>query len=486
LEREYSEVLLKTGEFYRKNRIYCFREATEDEKPVEIAIGEKLFTPPNPVQKQILEAWDNPKYKVFTATGANRIGKTTIECIIGESVLYGEWPWSGKKIPFSHRKARKVRWVGQAWESHIKAVIIPALRTWWPNSRPVETKKNNQGIEYLWKDLFTGSVIEIMSNAQDSDMFEGWEGDLVIYDEPPKRDIRVACARGLIDRNGRELFGATLLKEAWIHREIIKARLENGQPDDSVFNVYGQIYDNVGYGLTMEGVNQFSKSLKPEEKEARLYGKPSYMSSLVFPKFNRELHIKKPFKIPLDWIVDLSIDFHPSKPWAVVFLATAKNNFKYVCKEFEIRGNPKFVGEEIIRYVKEGNLRVGKATIDPLSKGDKNAHEDAQTVFDILSQTLGSVNIMLDVASKDKDNGISLVNNLLWTENEMPGIFFFEDCIKTIQQVEDLMYDPESLKPTALKIEDDFTECLYRLALLNTQWFNEVNFNISEQRSMML
>jgi hypothetical protein len=93
---------------------------------------------------------------------------------------------------------------------------------------------------------------------------------------------------------------------------------------------------------------------------------------------------------------------------------------------------------------------------------------------------------MLDVASKDKDNGISLVNNLLWTENEMPGIYFFEDCVKTIQQVEDLMYDPESLKPTALKIEDDFTECLYRLALLNTQWFSEVNFSVSEQRSMML
>jgi hypothetical protein len=442
--------------------------------------------PPNPVQTKLLNAWGESGYKVFTFTGGNRLGKSTIECVVGLSVLFGFHPWNDKKIVFSHKRPRKVRWVGQAWESHIKAVLMPALRFWWPQCRPLETKKNNQGVESTWKDLTTGSQLEIMSNSQESEMFEGWEGDLVLYDEPPRRDVRVACARGLIDRNGRELFGATLLKEAWIHREIIKARLENGQVDDSVFNVYGQIYDNVGFGLTQEGVEQFAKSLKPEEKEARLYGKPSYMSSLVFPRFSRELHVKKEFKIPLDWIVDASIDFHPSKPWAVVFLATARNNFKYVCKEMEIRGNPKFVGEEIIRYVKEGNLRVGKVTIDPLSRGDKNAHEDAQTVYDILSQTLGAYNISLDVASKDKDNGIALVNNLLWTENEMPGLFFFETCPKTIQQTEDLMYNPESLKMVAMKVEDDFTECLYRCTLLNTQWFDVVKFNVSEQRNMIL
>jgi len=35
------------------------------------------------------------------------------------------------------------------------------------------------------------------------------------------------------------------------------------------------------------------------------------------------------------------------------------------------------------------------------------------------------------------------------------------------------MYDPESLKPTALKVDDDYTECLYRLALMDTQWYQD-------------
>jgi len=74
----------------------------------------------------------------------------------------------------------------------------------------------------------------------------------------------------------------------------------------------------------------------------------------------------------------------------------------------------------------------------------------------------------------------------LWTENRMPGLFFFDTCPMTIKQVEDLMYDPESLKPTALKVDDDFTECLYRLALLDTEWWNEKQIDMRSQKDMLL
>jgi len=482
-ERHVAEKALAYAEFLRNNRLYAFREATKDEKMAEAAAGEKLFMPPNPKQAELLRGWLLPEKKVFTFTGGNRLGKTTIGTVIGVSTVFGRWLWDDRKIDFVHCHPRRVRYIGQGWESHIKAVVVPALKFWWPKNRPLETRKNNQGVDAIWKDLSTGSSLEIMSTSQASDVFEGWAGDLVVYDEPPPRDIRVACARGLIDRQGRELFGATLIKEAWLHREVIKARLEDGKPDPSVFNVTGAIWDNVGYGLTVEGIEQFARTLKPEEKQARLYGKPSYLSSLVFPRFQREQHVKAPFKIPLDAIVDISIDFHPSKKWAVVFLATTKANFKYICKELWEHGNPKAIAEEIIRIVKAGDYRVGQCIIDPLAKSGEPNNND---VYSIMANVLGAHNISLEVASKDKDNGIALVNDLLWTENQMPGLWFFDDCPMTIKQVEDLMYDPESLKPTAVKVDDDFTECLYRLALLNTEWYAETVFDVSKQRSVML
>lgn len=439
-------------------------------------------TPANPPQAKLLEAWLNPRYKVFTFTGGNRLGKTTIGTVIAICVVAGKCLWNNEPIVFPHDYPRKVRYVGQGWETHIKTVVEPTLKKWWPKARRVETKKNNQGVEATWTDLQTKSTLEILSNNQESGSFEGWEGDLVVYDEPPHRENRIACARGLVDRKGRELFVATLLGEAWIHREVIKAKMPDGSPDLSVFNVHGEIYDNVGYGLTQEGIDQFAKTLKDHEKEARLKGKPSYLATLVWPKFSRDLHLKPRHKVPLDWIVDVQIDFHPAKPWYVLFLATDKRNFKYCIHEIVEKGTPQYIGDEIVRILKQNLYRVGSVQIDPLAKGDSNADDD--TVYQKLSKVLASHGIPLDVASKDKENGISAIGDLLWTDNEMPSLFFFSDLKHTIQQVEDYMYDPETLKPS--KENDDMCECLYRHGLLNTQWYPMIDNTTEGQRNVML
>ena len=436
------------------NRIYHFREGD--------------IWRPNPAQVRLIEAWDDPAKKVFSLCGANRIGKTTMGVIIGFSVLFGEWPWSGKKIPFIHKDPRKVRYVGQGWESHVKTVVEPELKKMWPKCRLVETKKNNQGVEAVWKDLATGSILEIMSNNQESDTFEGWSGDLIIWDEPPSRNNRIAAARGLVDRQGRELFVATLLKEAWIHREVIKARLPNGDPDLSVYNVNADISVNIGYGLTQEGVDQFIKTLRKEEIEARIKGQPSYLGNLVLPNFNRDVHCKDRFKIPLDWIVDISIDFHPSKPWAVLFEATAPKDFHYMYDFIHEKGNPKFIAEEIVRKIRSSELFVNSITIDPLSKGDENAHIEAETVFKIMEKVFRSYNYKLETASKDKDNGISILNDSFLSENGMPSRYIFKDMGIVIEQLEDWMYDPETFRPS--KENDDFCELAYRIALRDTRW----------------
>lgn len=408
---------------------------------------------------------------------------TTIGTIIALATLFGKWPWNEKLIPgLKQNYPRKVRYVGQAWETHIKDVVEPAFRKWWPSKRPVEKKKNNQGIDYYWIDNETQSSVEIMSNNQASDVFEGWEGDLVVYDEPPRREIRVACARGLVDRRGRELFVATLLKEAWLHREVIKALTEEGLPDPTYFHVEADISVNIGYGLTREGVDQFAKTLKPEEESARLMGKPSYLSSLVCPQFARKTHIIEPFAIPLNWIIDIGIDFHPAKPWAVQMMGTAPTNFKYICGEIEKHGTPEFIGDEIIRWLRErGISRVADVIIDPLSKGDSN---NPQTIYDRLSNHLSSYGIPLSIASKDKEGGIISLNSLLWTDNQMPALLFFRNCPKSITQLEDWLFDPETLKPA--KEDDDFCETLYRLVLLNREWFPPELCDVSSQPDVIL
>ncbi len=476
----------------KDNLIFCF-------KPGDIWY-------PNPFQQSILDAWKDPRYKVFVAAGSNRKGKTTLGITIAYAVMFGEWPWSGEKIPFPHNEPRMILYVGQGWESHIQKVVEPEMEKLWPKSRGAVgdvTKKNNQGIRALWIDPVTKSQLHVGSNNQDSDAFEGPKWDLIVWDEPPTRNIRVAAARGLVDRNGREFFVATLVKEAWVHKEVIKSRDENGNPDLSVFVKDGDIYDNVSRckcgaciirtetrgskvvgickehgeqeeydrrGLTLDGVNQFAKTLRANEKKARLEGRPSYLADLVLGKFDRNLNCRPRIqKIPLNWIFDISIDFHPAKPWAIMFMGTDQKNFKYVTDFLELRGGPNAIGDQIVKFIEDNHYYVESITIDPLSKGDTNSHEaEIDTTFTKLEAKLASYGYTLEVASKNKTAGIDATNDLLMTENEMPALFIFDDLGKAIDQIEGWMRDPETLLPS--KKDDEACELLYRLVLKNTQW----------------
>jgi len=424
------------------------------------------FTHPNPLQKDLLDAWVDSRYKVFTFSGANRIGKTTIGTILAFSTMFGYFPWSNQRLPFPHGQPRKVRYIGQDWEKHIMQVVVPCLREWWPKEREYETKKNNQGVPALWTDTATGSTLEIMSNNQESDLHEGWSGDLIVYDEPPRREIRVANARGLIDRTGRELFCMTLLKEAWIHQEVVNARTEDGKPDTTVFNVTGDIYQNVGFGITVEGVKQFEKTLTEDEKSARIYGKPSYLSGLVYPQFKRNIHLVERFDIPLDWLIDIAIDIHPREKQAVLFIATDPREDRYVFHEIFDHGDGRWVGEQVVRVTSRDKLRVNRIIVDPLAKGDKNM---PNTTFDKIDAVLQAHGMVLDVATKDKQSGIIEVKRHLIGPNNKPSLFFFDDLRRTVWEMEGYMYNEDTQKP--LDKDDHMMENLYRLLLLDTKWY---------------
>ncbi|MBE3143202.1 MAG: hypothetical protein IMZ61_04660 [Planctomycetes bacterium] len=456
---------------------------------------------PNPQQKRLLEGMKDPRYRTFTMTGSNQKGKTTIGLIVAICYMAGEWLWSGEKIPFPHKEPRVITYTGQGWETHIAKTVEPDFKKLWPKCRPLETHKNNQGIDAHVIDKITKSEMFIMSNNQESIAFEGDKADLRIWDEPPKRANRVAGGRGLMARNGKELFVATNLNEAWFAREVIKARLANGEPDLSIFNVHGSIWDNVSkcrcgefilreeivndkfvahcpkcgpvmdyqrYGLTVEGVEKYKSTLKESEIDVRIEGGDFLSYTRVLPNFERNVHCVNRFKIPLNWITDISIDFHPSKPWAVLFEATGPNDFHYMYDFIHEKGNPKYIAEEIIRKVRANETFVNSITIDPLSKGDENAHIEAETVYKIMEKVFRAYNYKLDTASKDKDNGIALLNDSFLSENGMPSRYIFKDMGIVIEQLEDWMYDPETFKPE--KTNDDFCEVAYRIALRNTEW----------------
>jgi hypothetical protein len=370
---------------------------------------------------------------------------------------------------FPHTFPRKIRYIGQKWESHVNQVVVPEMEKWWPKSREVKTRRNVIGIKWIWVDVETESTVYIMSNDQSISAFDGWFGDSIKYDEPCKRDIYVANATRLVDRDGKECFAMTLLAEAWIHREVIKKVDEKGKPDPSIYNNDGTSYDNVGFGLkSKKSIETLKNKLRPEEIQARIYGKPSYLSGIIFGRFNRQIHLVERFKVPVDWPVDIAIDFHPKVEQAVLFQATDSWNMKWLVEEIWDHGNYEDIGYEILRRIKLRGYRVNRIIIDPATKGQGENVAIEKSVFEKFSDFFFRFGYDLETGSKRRTDGIILCNERLYGLNRQAGVKVFSDLVRYIWEIEGWMYDPKTQKP--VDKDDHMMENWGRLELLDTSY----------------
>ena len=469
IDEEDHKVQQKIREFEENNKFLYFG------RPDKQYLGKYGKWGPNSAQAEFLKRFREgiDQYRIFTYTGGNQIGKTTL-CtgIMALTFTLGHFPWEDPKTTEAWIWKAKgwkppimVRIVGQDWEKHIKGVVIPAIKEVFPESFGFTVKKNNIGVEATIIHPTNGSTVEIMSNNSEPSVFEGAVLHALIYDEPSTRDIRVACARGLIANNGIELFAMTLLKEAWVDKEVINLTDADGNPDLSVCNVHADIYVNVGHGLNLDGIEQFSKLLTDDEKQARIHGIPSYRSKVIL-NIDRDKHLIKEFPVPTDWLVDVAIDIGVSKPHDITYLATSGRNFKYLIFSETVRGDGYAIADSIVRYSARYSLRVNRIIIDPLAKGDKN---NENSTFEKCEIQLARHGYRLEVGSKDKEDGILAINELLHTIHGEPAFFIFTTATaKGIRQLQNWMRDDDG-KP--LKEDDDVCENLYRLFLLKTSYY---------------
>ena len=177
------------------------------------------------------------------------------------------------------------------------------------------------------------------------------------------------------------------------------------------------------------------------------------------------------FEIPLSWMVDIAIDVHPRERQAVLFVATDPRNDRYICDEIWEYGDGTQLGEMIIRKINANNYRVNRIVIDPLSKGDKN---NPETVYQKVFNVLAKYGHPLETATKDLQAGILSVKEHLKGPNNLPSLFLLDNCMRTLYEIEGYMWDKETQKP--VDKDDHMMENLYRICLLNTQYFDENEF----------
>lgn len=293
----------------------------------------------------------------------------------------------------------------------------------------------------------------------------------IIYDEPFPPEIWTENLRGLIAKNGIVFIGASLVEEdqIWIEDEILSMNKKVGETEFKFFDYHAEMKVNIGHGLTQKSVDEVASTFSDEERKVRIDGESAGTRARCLKLKDHHFLDKTILDIPPHFIVDISIDYHPNKPQHILLKATGPYDLKYFCHEIvsdigEPAG-PEWIGSKIVYVIKRYSLRVGKIIIDPLSKGDSN---NTDTVFDKIYLYLYKYGYHLEVATKNKDDGIILWNELLNPRQGPPQLYVYNSCEIAVRQLKKWRRD-EHGKPS--KIDDDQCENGYRLVLLDTKYY---------------
>lgn len=391
--------------------------------------------------------------------------------------MLGYRPWLAEDdVNYWIRRAKnpiKIRVCGEDLRNHIMGVLIPKFHQWMPKAELKEVRRNPQGVETLWMTR-NGSTAEFMSYEQDSEKFEGWDGDFVWFDEPPTYAIYIACFRGLVDRGGKMIFTMTPLKEPWIKEKLWdKAKDKDSDIGGFVFTTF----DNIGYGLTEKNVRAFEKELNEDEKTARLYGQFIHLSGRIYKEFNYTTHVIEAFKIPSNWPVYEAIDPHPRTPHAVLWVAVGPDGTKYVVDELFREG----VISDIATYIKAkrtvNGYHVKSTLIDP-SACTPNPVNGVNVQSEFAKNGVYTIK-----ASKEMTAGISAVKEALELKFGKSSLYVFNNCKETIREFDYYVWDEyvgrnreKKEAPNSPRDKDDhMMECLYRIILFRPKFRSRIS-----------
>jgi len=420
--------------------------------------------------------------------GGNKTGKSTASIVEVISHGLGYRPYLQKTdVDYKTRfkPPLKIRIVGEDFGKHIGGVIVPLLYEWIPKSeftfKEGNPKKNQQGIPTFWT-FNNGTTLELMSNEQEVDFFEGWDGHIVAFDEPPPRDIYIACKRGLVVKSGLCFMAMTLLKEPWIYDELFL----RSETDVSVFSVVADMRDNLKqerdwYGkkvqcgaLSEEDILRFEADLTEDEIETRIHGRPRHLSGLVYKEFNPQIH-RVPWFLPRSkWTFYEAIDPHPRKEKAVTIMAVSEDDTKYIVDEIWSKNLIEDIARAILQKRKDYNYIPRFTLIDALAVTPDPI--TGTTIKDEFTRA-SEGKIVPQVGSKDRSRGIDLLKKELAVKNaDKAGIYIMENCERTLYEFGHYIWkSPEDIenvkgKDEPEKIYDDMLENIHRILIAGAKY----------------
>lgn len=330
----------------------------------EIARNPLIAYRPYPKQRAFHESVE--PVKAFL--GGNRSGKTTagilddlIQCVDADVVPDHLQRFKRWQPPF------RARIVTPDFTSTMEGVVFEKLREWAPREQLAGNSWDKAYDKQMRMLVFkNGSWLQFMTFEQDLDKFGGAALHRVHYDEEPPRQIRQECRFRLIDYDGDELFTMTPLHGmSWMYDEIY-VPWERGELKNATVVIVDM--DDNPY-LNEQAKARVLAGLSREERAARKSGRFVQFSGMVYPEFQRHIHVVPSAKIPDNVLLLGSIDPGTRHMAAVVWAYLTSDDDLVVFDELALQESTVAQVALAIRMMEDRRrVKLRTYTIDPSAR----------------------------------------------------------------------------------------------------------------------
>lgn len=469
------------------------------------------------LQMELLRRLEREKYRYYEPTGVGEEFINAVACGENFIVLYSAANGVGKTATGSNILAHLFWNTGEnqyfndglfksfPWKKKGRIIsdptnltknIIPELKFWFPEGR-YTTNKGNKTFESYWE-TDTGWEFDLMTYEQDPREFEGVTLGWAWFDEPPPESIFKATVSrmrkgGIIIITATPLAGSAYLYDSFAKGNYkVDVTSEEGgvtaQYERKVAYIEAGIesackqHGTRGH-LEHEHIMNIIAEYSEEEKQARIYGKFQHLVGLVFKRWNRKIHVVKPFALdPTEYVVWHALDPHPRTKDAGLWVAIDRKGRKFIVDELWVKPEN---GTKELAYLlknKHSQYRVVKQIIDPSASIVNQHDEDGKS----LTERLNALGCSYEDASKERTLANQRIMDAMsyqkLEDGEMiqaPEIYVFESCQQMIWEIEHWRWqelkgrsaETRNAPNAPIDKDDHLIEDLGRILIQEPQWF---------------
>lgn len=358
--------------------------------------------------------------------GGNRAGKTELSAMYTVAVAAGSDQWwvrewlKNNDLPLDLIQPEPSTVIASALSyGDALGYVRPKLSKFLPTGTKLSSwRAQNKAKAYLPG----GGEIISMSADSGRRKYQGISCKMIWIDEECDFPIMEECLLRIIDSKGFIILSMTpLLGLSWPNDLFIM----NEKKGDSFryHKISGLDNPWVSSVKMRKAVNHLSE----EAQRSRLYGDFTNQTGVVYPEFDRSLHVIEPFEIPDHWPRFRTIDFGVVNPFACLICALDESdNTIYVCEEYyKTERTTIDNGNAITRLFKKYDP-IKYTICDPESKDGRM----------ILAR-----NCNPPIPNKPAPKHIGVINSINFVKNKLapdvegkPHLYIFKHCRNLIKE----------------------------------------------------